>query len=169
MRLLLPFFLVATLIASSALASGALVGTAVPEFTLEDQFERQWTSNLFRGTTTVYVLSDRSGYEYSTNWTNVLIPRFRSSPVRFIPVADVQSVPGFLKGLIRSKFRDEFKYSVLMDWDGVLINGFSVQEGYTNLVIANKNGIIQHFTYGTGTSAQVEAFSQRLSAVLAAR
>ena len=99
-----PSLLLASFIAlSSVLAAhiDTIVGSRIPEFTIEDQFEREWRTSDFRGRTTVFVVSDRSGYEYSPNWTGVLVPRFKSSPVRFIPVADVQSVPGFLKGFIR--------------------------------------------------------------------
>ncbi|MBS1913132.1 MAG: hypothetical protein JST22_14180 [Bacteroidetes bacterium] len=145
----------------------SIVGTRVPEFVIDDQFEHSWSASMFRGAVTVYVLSDRSGYEYNVNWTTPLLARFRNSSVRFVPVADVQSVPGFLKGFIRSRFRDEFRYSVLMDWDGVLIKAFNMQEDVTNLVIANKSGVIEHVAYGTGTTAQVESFAQRLEVILA--
>lgn len=168
MRRSLPLSILALIISVTSLSTApSIVGSRVPDFLLEDQYERQWNSSKFRGTVTVYVLSDRSGYEYSPNWTKALIPRYRNVAVRFIPVADVQTVPGFLKGYIRGKFREEFKYSVLMDWDGVLVKAFGMKEGYTNLIIVNKQGIVQHVAYGTGTASQIEAFAGRLDLVLA--
>ncbi len=154
--------------ASSAHSVSSRLLTTMPDFVLEDQYERSWSSKNFRGGITVFVLSDRSGYEYTTNWTNGLVPRFKSAPVRFVPVADLQTVPGFLKGLIRSKFREEFSYPVLMDWDGVLIDGFNMEEGYTNLIIVDKQGTVRHAVYGTGSPGQVEAFAKRLEQIIAA-
>lgn len=148
-------------------AGEAIIGSRVPDFVIEDQYERAWSSTKFKGGVTVYVLSDRSGYEYSTNWTNILVPRFQKSRARFVPVADVQEVPGFLKGLIRSRFRDEFKYAVLMDWDGVLTSAFKMRKGYTNLVVADRDGVIKLFAYGKGTKEQVEAFAAKLEEILA--
>ncbi|HVZ40198.1 MAG TPA: hypothetical protein VHI13_13045 [Candidatus Kapabacteria bacterium] len=166
---LLPLLILAscTVALHAVTPAHSIIGTHVPEFVIDDQFEHPWNASMFRGGVTVYVLSDRSGYEYSGNWTTPLLARFRNSPVRFVPVADVQSVPGFLKGLIRGRFRDEFNYSVLMDWDGVLIKAFNMQEDVTNLVIANKSGIVEHVAFGTGTSAQVESFAKRLEVILA--
>lgn len=162
------FLLLLLVLANSSHAVSSRLLVTMPDFVLEDQYERSWSSKSFRSGITVFVLSDRSGYEYTANWTNGLIPRFKSSPVRFVPVADVQSVPGFLKGLIRSKFREEFSYPVLMDWDGVLIEGFNMEEGYTNLVIVDKQGTVRHAVYGTGTPGQVEAFAKRLEQIIAA-
>ncbi len=163
--LLLPLV---TAVLTAAPTPDTIIGNKLPEFTIEDQYERAWKSSSFRGRATVFVLTDRDGYEYSANWTKTLVTRFKDSPVRFVPVADVQIVPGFLKGLIRSKFQDEFKYSVLLDWEGVLINALNVAKGVPNLVIVDKHGIIQHTTYGQGTRKQVEGFAQRLSQLLAA-
>jgi|GEM_PF-3237183 len=157
-----------TALLAAAPPPNSIIGSKLPEFSIEDQYERIWKSSSFRGRATVFVLTDREGYEYSTNWTKALVTRFKDSPVRFVPVADVQIVPGFLKGLIRGKFQDEFKYSILLDWEGVLVNALNVAKGVPNLVIVDKHGIIQHTAYGQGTRSQVEGFAQRLNQLLAA-
>ncbi len=163
--------LLATMIVAGATAytNTALIGSRIPDFTIEDQFEREWNAGHFKGETTVFVLSDRSGYEYSDNWTKVLVPRFKSAQVRFVPVADLRTVPGFLKGFIRGQFKDKFTYSVLMDWDGVLITNFNMTEGYPNFVVVNRKGVVEHVTYGKGTAAQIEALATRLQKVIDAK
>lgn len=166
MRLRIFPVLFLALVEATAIFASTPVGSRVPDYTIEDQFEHEWKSSSFKGTITVYVLSGRDGHEYSENWTRTLIPRFRSSPVTFVPVADVQTVPGFLKGLIRGKFKDNFKYSVLLDWEGTLITAFQMVEGYPNFVIVGKDGVVRHTTHGTGTKQQVDAFATRLQQVL---
>ena len=159
--------LCAAIVASAtAYTNSSLIGSRIPDFSIEDQFEREWKAKSFKGTTVVFVLSDRSGYEYSDNWTKVLVPRFKDAAVRFVPVADVQEVPGFLKGFIRGQFKDKFSYSVLMDWEGVLIKGLKMTGGYPNLVVVNRKGVVEHVTYGKGSGTQVEAFATKLQRVI---
>ncbi len=153
-------------VTTRAYTDPSLVGSRVPDFTIEDQFERAWKAKNFSGTTTIFVLSDRSGYQYSDNWTTVLIPRFKNAPVRFVPVADVRAVPGFLKGYIRGQFKDKFTYAVLMDWEGVLVSAFKMTEGYPNFVVVNKKGIIEHVTHGKGSSTEIEALALKLQKVI---
>lgn len=166
MRLRISFALLLLLAHITVISASSPIGSRVPDYAIEDQFEHEWKSSSFKGTITVYVLSGRDGHEYSENWTRTLIPRFRSSPVTFVPVADVQTVPGFLKGFIRGKFKDKFKYSVLLDWEGTLISAFQMVEGYPNFVIVGKDGVVRHATHGTGTRQQVDAFATRLQQVL---
>lgn len=164
LRITIAAFLILAHITPASASSP--VGSRVPEYVIEDQFEHEWKSSAFKGAVTVYVLSGRDGHEYSENWTRTLIPRFKSSPVTFVPVADVQTVPGFLKGFIRGKFKDTFKYSVLLDWEGTLISAFKMVEGYPNFVIVGKDGVVIHTTHGTGTKQQVDSFAARLQQVL---
>ncbi|MDB5034241.1 MAG: hypothetical protein JWQ98_1482 [Chlorobi bacterium] len=165
MKRILPLLLLIT--TTYALATPSIIGGKLPEFAIEDQFERTWSTRDFGGRITVFVLSDRDGYEYSNAWTDVLVPQFKQSPVRFVPVADVQSVPGFLKGLIRGKFQDTFKYSVLLDWEGTLFKALNTTAGYPNLIIVNKDGIIQHSTFGKGTREQIDNFAAHLQQTIA--
>lgn len=137
----------------------------LPPFVLEDQYKRQWTTKDFASGVTVFVISDRNGYEYTNNWLEPLLARFRNS-IRFVAVADVQAVPGFLKGLIRARFRESFSYPILMDWDGILINALNVTSGYPNLVIIGQNGRIVYSTYGKGSKEQIERISQKLQAAI---
>lgn len=144
----------------------ASIGERVPAFRIEDQFERIWTTDYFNGSVTVFMLNDRTGYEYNKNWTDKIVPLFKDR-VKFAPVADVQSVPGFLKGYIRSRFKDEFSYSVLMDWDGILIKAFRMVEDVPNIVVVDKQGVIQFTISGTGTKTQVDLLISNLNKVLA--
>ena len=56
-----------------------------------------------------------------------------------------------------------------MDWEGVLIKAFRITEGVPNLIIVDKNGIIQHAVHGEGTADQIASFTTRLEQILAQR
>lgn len=137
----------------------------LPRFTLEDQYERKWQHSDFRSPLVVYVISDRAGYSYSANWTTPLVREY-GQRIRFVPIADVRGVPGFLKGYIRSRFKKEFSYPVLLDWDGTITNGIHFTAGYTNLAIVDANRSIRYTAVGTGTAPQIEAFRTRLNKLI---
>lgn len=162
-----PAITVAAL-AAFLLLTGGIVGTKVPTFSIEDQYEKRWAHTNYKGTITLYVLSDRDGYEYSENWTKPLRERFESR-IEFVPVADVREVPGFLKGYIRSRFRDEFSYSVLMDWEGTLITALDMQEGFPTFVLTDQNGVIRFRIFGSGIESQVNRLAKKIDELLAAR
>lgn len=159
----LPLAIMA-IVATSISASGNS-DAKLPGFTLEDQFERKWQHTDFATQPVVYVISDRDGYAYSTNWTTPLIRDF-GKRVKFVPIADVRGVPGFLKGYIRGRFRGEFKYPVLLDWDGTVTTGIQFTAGYPNLLIVDPNRTIIYKTAGSGTAGQLMIFRTQLNALL---
>ena len=154
-------------IATAALSLMAFAPPAsrFPGFSLEDQYERRWKHNDFQSPLVVYVISDRSGYSYSSNWTTPLVAEYRNR-IRFVPIADVRGVPGFLKGYIRKRFKDEFKYPILMDWEGIITTGIKFTPGYPNLVIVDANRTIRHLTSGEGTASQLQSFRKQLNTLL---
>jgi len=90
------------------------VGSSIPSFTVEDQFEKKWKKSDYTGKAALYIVCDRKGYEYADNWTNKLVPKYRNK-IHFVPIADVSPVPGFMKGYVRGQFKDKFSFSVLLD------------------------------------------------------
>lgn len=159
----LPILL--TTILATTLAADGNSTSRVPVYSLEDQFERRWKHSDFAGQTVVYVISDRDGYSYSANWTTPLIKEY-GKRVKFVPIADVRGVPGFLKGYIRGRFRGEFKYPVLLDWEGTIATAVQFTAGYPNLMIVDANRSILYKTAGSGTAAQLLIFRTQLNAIL---
>jgi len=99
------------------------------------------------------------------NWTPTIVERYEKV-VRFIPVADVRGVPGFLKSYIRGRFRDEFSYSVLMDWEGIMATAFKVVEGVPNFIVVDDKAIIRYAIAGTGTRKQTDLLAKQLDVIL---
>lgn len=160
---LLPLILLGLLTTRMEISANST--TRLPAFTLEDQYERQWTHSDFTSSLVVYVLSDRSGYEYSTNWTTPLVKEY-GKRVKFVPIADVRGVPGFLKGYIRGRFKGEFKYPILMDWEGTIANGIKFTPGYPNLLIVGADRTIHFKSAGAGNELQLKTFRTQLNKLL---
>lgn len=110
-------------------------------------------------------IADRAGSKLTPNFTKVLEPKYRGKAT-FIAVANVSSVPFFLKGFIRSKFQENYTYTVLMDWKGVLWEHFSCKDDVTTVVHIDPAGIAKFKVSGTGTDKELEQIQTYLESNL---
>lgn len=141
------------------------IGQKLPTFTMEDQNSKEIQSSMYKGKHVLLFLADRAGSKLTPNFTKVLEPKFRGK-VTFVAVANVSSVPFFLKGFIRGKFRENYSYTVLMDWDGELWEHFSCKDDVTTVVHIDPNGTAKFKLSGTGTDKEIEQIQSYLDAVL---
>jgi len=146
-------------IGTQLLANG--LGQKLPSFVMEDQYSKEIQSSLFKGKHLLLFLADRAGSKLTPNFTKVLEPKFRNKAT-FIAIANVSSVPFFLKGFIRGKFKENYSYTVLMDWKGELWEHFSCKDDVTTVVHIDPNGIAKFKLSGTGTEKEVEQIQHYL-------
>lgn len=138
------------------------VGKRAIAFTLEDQFEKEWTwDGHWRGKPTIIMMTDRKGKDYLQTWIKPLVASFRQT-VRFASFADVSTVPGFLKGFIRGKFRDAFTTSILMDWEGTVIEHYMAKPDVPNVLFVDASGIVRLHTWGDGSGNAVQSFIEQV-------
>lgn len=168
MQILLMFLVlcVATVQSTSLAADRTAVGKRAFEFTMEDQFEKSWSwSAAYRGKPTVLVMSDRSGSEFITAWTNPLTKQY-AKRVSFVAMADVSAAPFFIKGLLRSKFREAYTNSILMDWDGDAFEHYHVQDGVPNVLYISPDGVVRLHVWGKGSQGEVSSFTRELDRLI---
>lgn len=152
-------------LATAILSIGAVtVGQKVPSFSIADQHERTWKRSDFSTKPVLYVLCDRDAYDYVDNWTDELVPAYRTK-IHFVPVADVRGVPGLMKGYVRGRFRDEFSYPILMDWEGELSRTLGLKKGYPTLVVTRADGTVTYQAWGKGSRNQVGRLKKKLDEV----
>ena len=132
---------------------------------MEDQYAKEIQSSAYKGKHVLMFLADRSGSKLTPNFTKVLEPKYRSKAT-FVAVANVQSVPFFLKGFIRGKFQEHYSYTVLMDWEGILWEHFSCKDDVTTVVYIDPSGIARYKHSGTGTAKELEQLQTFLDANL---
>jgi hypothetical protein len=122
------------------------------EFKIMDQFDSLHTEKDYLGGITVIIGSDRGGSRYNSVWIKAIIEslgnKFDTSKITFLPVADVSSVPFFLKGFIKGKFPKGRKEWILMDWDGYFSETYQFAEDSCNMIVFDKNGSFNYKTSG---------------------
>lgn len=154
-----------TLLCSTMMLWANGIGQKLPAFTMEDQNSKEIQSSMYKGKHVLLFLADRAGSKLTPNFTKVLEPKYRGK-ISFVAVANVSSVPFFLKGFIRGKFRENYSYTVLMDWDGDLWEHFSCKDDVTTVVHIDSNGIAKFKLSGTGTEKEIEQIQSYLDTVL---
>ncbi|MFM7158320.1 MAG: TlpA family protein disulfide reductase [Bacteroidota bacterium] len=139
------------------------VGQKLPAFTMEDQNAKEVQSSSLRGKHVLLFLADRAGSKLTPNWTKVLEPKYRNKAT-FVAVANVASVPFFLKSFIRGKFQENYSYTVLMDWEGFLWDHFSCKNDVTTVVHIDPQGIAKYKISGNGTDKELSQLQSHLDA-----
>lgn len=142
------------------------IGSKSLNYVLEDQYGNEHKSISNQGKRQLLFFADRTGSEFTSNWTKVLEPLYRHS-IEFVAFADVSSVPGFLKGFIRGKFKDAYTNPILMDWEGKLFEYYNCPEGIPTIVFIDNKGIVRFKISGKGTYSELqmlkEAINQHIS------
>jgi hypothetical protein len=163
--------IVAVLILAVGLLSGAsdvpkATGKKAIEFTLEDQFEQKWSWNKhWAGKPTVLVLSDWKGSDFIPAWTTPLTEQFKGR-VQFVAFADVSLAPSFIHSMLKSKFRESYTNSILLDWDGGVFKHYLVQPGLPNVIYVGADGVVRLHTWGKGADKHVKAFANEVEKLL---
>lgn len=154
---------------STSYADNTSVGKRAIDFQLADQFEREWSWNQhWKGKATILVLSDWKGSDYTPTWTTPLTSRLKDR-VKFVALADVSLAPGFLKGYLRSRFRDAYATPVLLDWDGDVFTHYGFESGVPNVIFVDAQGVVRLHVWGKGSTEQANAFATNVEKLLSAR
>lgn len=134
------------------------------DITLADQYEKLHTYHFPLKQPMVLLVADRKGYEALTPWVEALRhPAGRDAAI--VGIADVRGVPGFLRGKVRRKFQADQTYSILLDWDGDILNRLKPEKAIPNVFLISSEGKVLLQLSGEATAERL----QRLRSHLAAR
>jgi thioredoxin-related protein len=156
------FLVLTLLLLSSFISLSSSIGNKSISYVLEDQYGNEHKSVNIQGKRQLLFLADRSGSDFTSNWTKVLEPLYRNT-IEFVAFADVSSVPGFLKGFIKGKFKDSYSNPILMDWEGKLFEYYNCPEGIPTIVFIDNKGIIRYKISGKGTSSELQMLNEVIS------
>jgi hypothetical protein len=135
-----------------AQAGQQLIGAKAPEFSLLDQFDKPVSTRQLEGSIVVLIASDREGSVQNPPWKDAILNKFKGKVV-LLGVADLRSVPFFLKSRIKKDFQ-KHRDSVLLDWDGVVFTSYLLTKKVSNVILIDRNG---HLRYLYAGPAETEA------------
>lgn len=118
-------------------------------FNVEDQFGKEYTERSWQDSILVVFGSDKDGSKYNERWAVALYENYQSEnlkiPVTYIGVADLSSVPFFLKSTVRKFIKNSSENGIILDWEGVFPEAYNFVENNCNILMFdfNRNLIYQ--------------------------
>jgi predicted transcriptional regulator len=147
---------------SGASAQNA-VGDKATEFTLQDQYEKTVSLKQYEGRIVVLIASDKEGKAQNAAWFKAIRNEYADRIV-VQGIADVSSVPFFLKGKIRSDFKKDVD-SILLDWKGEVFKAYGLTKGVSNVILVGNDGMVRHRTSGQASPDAVQELFKKIEAV----
>jgi peroxiredoxin len=162
MRQLLLIVMIFILQLTGARAENAIGGKA-PEFTLKDQHDKTFSLRQCEGHIVVLIASDKEGSSQNAAWTKAIKDNYADRVV-IQGIADVSSVPFFLKGKIRNDFKKDGE-SILLDWKGEVFKAYGLTKGVSNVILIDKDGMIRYRTSGPASPEGVQELCKKIDAL----
>lgn len=161
----MTFFLIGILLTAVVAAAGqALINVQAPDFSLSDQNGQQYSLATFAGRPIVLLASDKKGEEQNHQWGERIGKKY-GSRVRTVGVADVRTVPFFLKGRITNNFKKD-KNAILLDWDGILFTSYGLAKGVPNVVLIDGGGMVRYIYCGSAAPGAVNDLFREIDRAL---
>jgi hypothetical protein len=109
------------------------------DFEMEDQFDAIHKRSDYKTKVIIIVGSDRKGSDYNPLWVNPLVDSLKAEnifdKVSIIGVAELGSVPFFMRGIVQGFFPDDTTNRILMDWDSAFAEEYAFVEDQSNLAV----------------------------------
>ena len=161
MKWFLLIALICILPLTSARAENA-IGEKAIEFTLQDQYEKTVSLKQYEGRIVVLIASDKEGKAQNSVWAKAIRDKYADRVV-VQGIADVSSVPFFLKGKIRSDFKKDPE-SILLDWKGEVFKAYDITTGVSNVILIDKYGMIRNRSTGSASPEAVQELFKKIDA-----
>lgn len=129
------------------------IGDRIPELVLEDQYGESVSFRKFEGRVLVLIGSDKEGSEQNGPWKKALSSRYKDS-IALMGIADVSTVPSFMTGLIKSRFKKDGG-RVLMDWKADVFKTLGLKKSVSNIVVVDQKGNLRYMTSGAGSDEAI--------------
>jgi len=134
-----------------------------PAFTLQDQYDKMISLRQYEGHIVVLIASDKEGSAQNKAWAKAIREHY-ADRVIVQGIADVSSVPFFMKGVIRNDFKRDGE-SILLDWKGEVFKAFGFTKSVANIVLIDRDGVIRHRTSGSADPHAVEELFKKIDAL----
>jgi len=160
------FLLIVTMFIVPLTAASAenAIGEKATAFTLQDQDDKTVSLKQYEGIAVILIASDKEGKVQNAAWTKAIRDKY-ADRVAIQGIADVSSVPFFLKGKIRSDFKKDAE-SILLDWNGEVFKTYGLTKGVSNVILIDKAGMIRHRASGNATPEAVQELSKKIDSSL---
>jgi hypothetical protein len=138
----------------------SLVNAKAPDFSLLDQYDRQFTLQSFAGQPVILIASDGEGAKQNDRWIDRIQEKYKER-IRIEGVADVRAAPFFMKSMVKNDFKKS-KASILLDWSGELFKPYGCAQDVSNVILIDAGGYIRYVHSGAATNEAAEQLFRKI-------
>ena len=120
------------------------------EFSIKDQFGREYTEESWPDSVVVLFGSDKGGSEFNEPWAKAIQDSLKDQEgyedLRIVAVADLRGVPFFIKPIVKAMFPDEKELWILLDWGGEFAKSYSFEKDRSNILVFDRRSHLRYQT-----------------------
>jgi hypothetical protein len=152
----------------TAMASSVTVGSAAPDFSINDQYDHPIQLSSYRGKSVLIIYGDRKGSDYMSAWVQAVRPEIKAAGVKIIQAANLKAVPGFMQGFVKRKFlgktaNGQPSAPVILDWNGQIASAYGFRDSVTNVYLIDGRGILRCSASGRGSSEEARPLAEAMN------
>ncbi len=138
-------------------------------FTLRDQFGNELSFKFPREKITIFAFADKNGSDQLEDWIRPLVEKYSvkdADKIDIAGIAELSSVPGIAKGIVRNLIKKKSERSVLLDWNGDVSKSYNYEKDKANIILVDRQGNIISREVGTANAAKLAKIYQAIDRAL---
>ena len=117
-------------------------GEAAPAFKLADQFGKTWELSALKNGVVVLVAANKVSGRAMGPWVDNLKSKY-GTKITLLGLMDLRGMPGFARGITRSRIKSETKDPLMIDFDGPTSTAYQVNDKSPVVVVIDRGGIVR--------------------------
>ncbi len=150
------------LTATAAIALAA--DRQIPGFELTDQQGHAHQYRFPKEQLSLLAVADRNGSVQVESWTKPVRARY-GAKVDVDGVANMSAVPGFLRGMAASQFKEQQPNPVMLDWTGEVSRQLGCPKGRAAILLIDRDGRLLREWQGPATDSRLRELFEAIEAV----
>ncbi len=149
------------------------LGDKVPNFVLEDAYEKRYELEKMKGKVIILIMGSKSTEEDINRWAEVLQQTFSNNDsLEIFSVAEMRNIPFFVsKSFIRKKVKeklkkDNFPLTTLLDWNQKVNKLLDADRDETDIFAIDPDGVLVSHQVGTYSEDKLKLLRKKIEKTL---
>jgi len=149
------------------------VGDKIPNFVLEDAYEKRYELEKMKGKVIILIMGSKTTQEDINRWAEVLQQTFSNNDsLEIFFVAEMRNIPFFVsKNFVRKKVKeklrkDNFPLTTLLDWDQKVNKLLDADRDETDIFAIAPDGVLVSHQVGTYSEEKFRLLRNKIVEIL---
>jgi hypothetical protein len=133
----------------------------IKSFALSDQFGAEHRFQFPKTNVSLVVVAEEKGSEQINSWVLPASERY-GRKLDIGGVADVSSVPSWMRKSITRRFQKTYSNAILLDWTGAVVRDFAYRKRLANVYLLDRQGKVLKAWTGLATKETLQQLFQAI-------